>query len=378
MAPNSRKEPRARVLSMTVRYKSATLGEFMENHTYDVSRSGMFVKTVSPFSPGTLLKFEVKLASEERLLKGVGRVVWNRDSVGERNEPAGMGVKFIKMDESSLDMIAQVVSQQRGAQDNAFDQGVPMPVGEEEMDDDAGLTQRASGVVAEEPAPVLEQAKRQRRTRRSTMMGIGGLGGAQGGSDASGAPWSDSVPLSGNSDEDGLAYQGPGSKSTLIGIAPSPEQLLGTLATKSTLIGSPGVRVRPEVPSPVGDVRSTLIGAPGEAVHPEGATGGSGKAETHDADASPQPETAGASAKEEAAEASSAEKPPAESKASPTEETSSVPVAAAKAPEKNVDSVQPDSSSKTAVSGAPPKSPLPPLAPADSFALPDFSSGAGG
>ena len=102
MGQQYRKDPRAKVLAMTVRYRSATLGEFIEHHSYDVRRGGMFIKTPSPFPAGTLLKFEVKIAEEQRVLQSVGRVVWKRESegVGE-DEPAGMGIKFIKIDDAS-------------------------------------------------------------------------------------------------------------------------------------------------------------------------------------------------------------------------------------------------------------------------------------
>ena len=73
MSQDTRKDPRAKVLTMTVRYKSATLDEFIEHHSYDVSRGGMFIKTPSPFPPGTLLKFEVKIAEDQKVIQGVGR-----------------------------------------------------------------------------------------------------------------------------------------------------------------------------------------------------------------------------------------------------------------------------------------------------------------
>ena len=40
MAQDTRKDPRAKVLTMTVRYKSATVDEFIEHHSHDVSRGG--------------------------------------------------------------------------------------------------------------------------------------------------------------------------------------------------------------------------------------------------------------------------------------------------------------------------------------------------
>ena len=61
MAQDTRKDPRAKVLSMTVRYKSATVDEFIEHHAQDVSRGGIYIKTPSPFPPGTLLKFEIRI-----------------------------------------------------------------------------------------------------------------------------------------------------------------------------------------------------------------------------------------------------------------------------------------------------------------------------
>ena len=46
---------------MTVRYKSATVDEFIENHSHHISRGGIFIKTRAPFPAGTLLKFEVRI-----------------------------------------------------------------------------------------------------------------------------------------------------------------------------------------------------------------------------------------------------------------------------------------------------------------------------
>src|SRR5512144_11766 len=114
MAQDTRKDPRAKVLSMTVRYKSATVDQFIEQHSHDVSRGGIFIKTPSPFPPGTLLKFEIRLQDEQTMLSGVGRVVWKRDPSDVKEErPAGMGVKFIKIDDKSRGMIAKLVDAQK-------------------------------------------------------------------------------------------------------------------------------------------------------------------------------------------------------------------------------------------------------------------------
>src|SRR3954464_8169276 len=123
MAQDTRKDPRAKVLTMTVRYKSATVDEFIEHHSHDVSRGGIYIKTPSPFLPGTLLKFEIRIADDKPMLQGVGRVVWKRDPAsGTTEKPAGMGVKFIKLDEASRALLDRLVNQQEG-RGSAFEEG---------------------------------------------------------------------------------------------------------------------------------------------------------------------------------------------------------------------------------------------------------------
>lgn len=163
MTQDTRKDPRAKVLSMTVRYKSATLDEFIEHHSYDVSRGGMFIKTPSPFPPGTLLKFEVKIAAEQRLIQGVGRVVWKREAseAGEAR-PAGMGVKFIKIDDESRKVIDQLI-EARGDASSAYDLG-----------GDTGVPTRPAaspGAGEATPGPVTVG----REQRKATMLGLGSM-----------------------------------------------------------------------------------------------------------------------------------------------------------------------------------------------------------
>src|SRR4051794_11326474 len=164
MAQETRKDPRAKVLTVTVRYKSATLDEFIEHHSHDVSRGGMFIKTVSPFPPGTLLKIEVRIAGDQRVMQGVGRVVWKRES-GEQHDgaPAGMGVKFIKIDDASRGVIDQLVAKSGGAV-SAFDKG---------SEGTAAAPAAASAPPAAAPAAEAPAAKPA--TRKATMIGLGAM-----------------------------------------------------------------------------------------------------------------------------------------------------------------------------------------------------------
>jgi uncharacterized protein (TIGR02266 family) len=196
MAKDTRKDPRAKVLTMTVRYKSATLDEFIEHHSYDVSRGGMFIKTPSPFPPGTLLKFEVKIAEDHRVMQGVGRVVWKRESSEAGSErPAGMGVKFIKIDDDSKRVIDRLVTN-RGDAIGAYDQGASEAGVPVSMPPPATTSQPAPAPSATAPRPIAagspsaprpatpapaavrpEPAKPEAGSprRKATMMGLGSL-----------------------------------------------------------------------------------------------------------------------------------------------------------------------------------------------------------
>jgi uncharacterized protein (TIGR02266 family) len=107
---------------ITVRYKSATIEEFIQNHAHDVSSEGVYIKTNSPFSPGELMKFVLLIQGEELMLEGVGRVRWIRtpDQASDAL-PAGMGIRVIVFKKETLTMLEQMMAHQSGP--NAYDIG---------------------------------------------------------------------------------------------------------------------------------------------------------------------------------------------------------------------------------------------------------------
>lgn len=110
---DTRKERRA-PLSLKVRFKSATVDEFIEQNSSDISRGGLFIKSKKPMAVGTLLKFEFQLQDESRLIHGVGRVVWRREESTGPSSPPGMGIKFIKMDGKSRALVDSILEQRAG------------------------------------------------------------------------------------------------------------------------------------------------------------------------------------------------------------------------------------------------------------------------
>jgi len=98
------------IVSLSVRYKSATVEEFIEKHAADVSGHGIFVKTDREFALGTLLQLDVRIADKQTLIAGVGRVVWRREAPAGTEKPVGVGVQFLRVDKSSRAMIDRLVA----------------------------------------------------------------------------------------------------------------------------------------------------------------------------------------------------------------------------------------------------------------------------
>ncbi|MFO0683176.1 MAG: TIGR02266 family protein [Sandaracinus sp.] len=157
---DTRKDKRAPI-SLKVRFKSATVDEFIEQYSKDISKGGIFIKSNKnspPMPIGTLLKFEFQLKDESKLIQGVGRVVWKRELEGSsENDPAGMGIKFIKMDGESKSLVDQIVAG-RGDTPGQYEAGGGTAAKDDELATGAGTT-----------APAEAGVKRPVRSAKATM-----------------------------------------------------------------------------------------------------------------------------------------------------------------------------------------------------------------
>jgi uncharacterized protein (TIGR02266 family) len=188
MSQDTRKDPRAQSGNLVVRYKSATVDEFIENHSHDVSRGGLFVKTNAPQPPGTLLKFEIRLASDQAVIAGVGRVVWKRDGTAALSpeKPAGMGVKFIKIDDASRKVIEALVAQNANAGAEYLSESHQVVASKSTSTPpgptagrDAALQTRAtplsiSAAATSAPPPAVEPKRVTFAARKATVIGMPG------------------------------------------------------------------------------------------------------------------------------------------------------------------------------------------------------------
>lgn len=104
-----RKSTRASV-PLLPRYRSSAGFEHVEGQCLDISVGGMFIASSAPCETGTLLKFECVVDSESSPIKGVGRVVWQRAaSGGHQDRPSGMGLKFIKLQPGTAEIIERLI-----------------------------------------------------------------------------------------------------------------------------------------------------------------------------------------------------------------------------------------------------------------------------
>jgi uncharacterized protein (TIGR02266 family) len=116
-------------ITLKIKFKSASLDQFIERYSVDVSRGGIFIRTKEPLAVGTQLKFEFQLQDASSLIAGEGTVVWIREHDPSRTGVApGMGVKFDKLQSASQQVLDKILSEKskRGdaQMESRFDAGV--------------------------------------------------------------------------------------------------------------------------------------------------------------------------------------------------------------------------------------------------------------
>jgi uncharacterized protein (TIGR02266 family) len=105
------KEPRGPV-SLRIKFRSASLDQFIERYGVDVSRGGIFIRTREPLAVGTQLKFDFQLQDAAALLAGEGTVVWIRENDPTRaGVTPGMGVRFDKLTPASQPVLEKILAE---------------------------------------------------------------------------------------------------------------------------------------------------------------------------------------------------------------------------------------------------------------------------
>ena len=67
--------------NLRIKFRSASLEQFIERYAADVSRGGIFIRTREPLAVGTQLRLELQLQDGTPLLAGEGTVIWIRETI---------------------------------------------------------------------------------------------------------------------------------------------------------------------------------------------------------------------------------------------------------------------------------------------------------
>jgi uncharacterized protein (TIGR02266 family) len=122
------KEPRGPV-SLRIKFRSASLDQFIERYAVDVSRGGIFIRTREPLAVGTQLRFDFQLQDAAPLLAGDGTIVWIRENDPTRaGVTPGMGVRFDKLTPASQPILEKILAE-KARREQAGAPAKPGPAG---------------------------------------------------------------------------------------------------------------------------------------------------------------------------------------------------------------------------------------------------------
>jgi len=92
---------------MLVQFRLKSYEQFLADYAHDLSISGIFIRTEEPKPEGSLLYFQFTTRNDGSLIEGLGRVV--RIVPAKDEEPGGMGIEFVNVEEPSATLIREIV-----------------------------------------------------------------------------------------------------------------------------------------------------------------------------------------------------------------------------------------------------------------------------
>ncbi len=97
---DSERPPRI-ILERDVVLRLPNLPDRLRGSSANISATGMFVRCQDLQPVGRTLSFELRLSPRKRRIRGRGEVVWSRRFNLGTDLPAGMGIRFLHIDEES-------------------------------------------------------------------------------------------------------------------------------------------------------------------------------------------------------------------------------------------------------------------------------------
>jgi molecular chaperone DnaK len=118
----------AAVLKLRLAYGS--MDDFIERFALNLSRGGVFVRTLDPKPVGTPVVLDLSLATGDQVIRGRGVVRWSSppSAPGEPHRDPGMGIKFTELTPESRALVDLAVATRGGdAHRDALDDEPPRP-----------------------------------------------------------------------------------------------------------------------------------------------------------------------------------------------------------------------------------------------------------
>jgi type IV pilus assembly protein PilZ len=105
--PQGAERRRSERIELVVRVDYKTVDELFSEFARNINEGGMFVETDTPADPGSPVELEFRIPGSEEPIQVLGRVV--RATVGNHEEPPGMGIEFENLDSQSRELINELV-----------------------------------------------------------------------------------------------------------------------------------------------------------------------------------------------------------------------------------------------------------------------------
>jgi len=152
--------------SARVTFTDATSDTPSEGELHDIGRGGMFIATKSPLPAGK--RIDVEVHGQASPITGMGRVIWVR-AAAQGDLPAGMGVKFIDVDDAALAAIDKLVGLKKNVRERTV-LGIAAPVPPKAEVPKPDATVKVQVAVPPEAKP--EAPKPMLKSRERTVLGV--------------------------------------------------------------------------------------------------------------------------------------------------------------------------------------------------------------
>jgi len=105
--PEGAERRRSERIELVVRVDYKTVDELFSEFARNINEGGMFVETDTPADLGSPVELEFRIPGSEEPIQVLGRVV--RATVGDHDDPPGMGIEFENLDAQSRELINELV-----------------------------------------------------------------------------------------------------------------------------------------------------------------------------------------------------------------------------------------------------------------------------